>query len=409
MNDNNTATPSAPVFKAMLCACASSVLVLMAYDFARTCAASLFITRFGSGNMLYAMTIAPFFIAAMVYAYGRLLSTLGGRKAMLASHLSCGAIFLALYAGVKAGSAAATVALYIFAEAYIVVLVEQYWSFFNSILSGLQAKTWNGPITGAAALGPIMGGYIVKHYAAAVGTEQFILLAGLFALPAALLFLQSFRLAGEPQPAQEEKGGAMGHLHLGLFRSNRTLVFIAAIICLSQAVAVAVNLKFYAMVENAIPLQDARTSYIGGMWFWVQTAGTAVQFLVTPAVLRIFSPAPVMIFVPLVNIAASCWLLTAPTLLSSTLALGLFKTFDYSIFRAAKETYYIPLSYDARFRAKQVIDSFLNRFSKGATAGGLALAQFAGLSSQALLLPLAALAASLCWMVAAMKLNRLSK
>ena len=390
----------------MLCACASAVLVLMAYDFARTCAASLFITRFGSRNMLYAMTAAPLFIAAMVYAYGRLLSTLGGRKAMLASHLSCGAAFLLLYAGVKTGSGAATVALYIFAEAYIVVLIEQYWSFFNSVLSGLQAKTWNGPITGSAALGPILGGYIVQHYATAIGTEQFVLLAGLSAVPAAFLFLQSFRLAGEPQPAREEQGGAMGHLHLGLFRSNKTLVLIAAIICLSQAVAVAANLKFYGMVESAIPGQDLRTAFIGGMWFWIQTAGTVVQFAVTPLVLRFVGPAPVMVLVPLINTAMAAWMMSAPTLLNSALALGLFKTLDYSIFRAAKETYYIPLSFDARFRAKQVIDSFLNRFSKGATAGGLALAQYAGVASQSLLLPVAALLASLLWLVAALKLKR---
>ena len=50
------------------------------------------------------------------------------------------------------------------------------------------------------------------------------------------------------------------------------------------------------------------------------------------------------------------------------------KAFDYSLFRAAKEILYIPLSYDARYRAKQVIDAFAYRFSKGATAGVLSLA-----------------------------------
>ena len=46
------------------------------------------------------------------------------------------------------------------------------------------------------------------------------------------------------------------------------------------------------------------------------------------------------------------------------LAFALFKTIDYSTFRAAKEILYIPLSFDARYRAKEVIDVFGYRFGK---------------------------------------------
>ena len=38
------------------------------------------------------------------------------------------------------------------------------------------------------------------------------------------------------------------------------------------------------------------------------------------------------------------------------LAFFLFKAFDYSIFRAAKEVLYVPLSFDERYRAKEIID-----------------------------------------------------
>ena len=54
----------------------------------------------------------------------------------------------------------------------------------------------------------------------------------------------------------------------------------------------------------------------------------------------------------------------------------LFKAFDYSLFRAAKEIFYIPLSFDARYRAKQVIDSFGYRFAKGGSAGVITVSRF---------------------------------
>ena len=46
-------------------------------------------------------------------------------------------------------------------------------------------------------------------------------------------------------------------------------------------------------------------------------------------------------------------------------------------FRAAKEILYIPLSFDARYRAKQVIDSFGYRFAKGGSAGVITVIGFA--------------------------------
>ena len=45
-----------------------------------------------------------------------------------------------------------------------------------------------------------------------------------------------------------------------------------------------------------------------------------------------------------------------------------FKCIDYSLFRAAKELLYIPLSYDAKYRTKGIIDVFAYRFGKGAAS-----------------------------------------
>ena len=50
---------------------------------------------------------------------------------------------------------------------------------------------------------------------------------------------------------------------------------------------------------------------------------------------------------------------------SAGLAYMAFKVIDYSVFRAAKELLYIPLSFDRRYRAKELIDVFGYRFGKG--------------------------------------------
>ena len=64
--------------------------------------------------------------------------------------------------------------------------------------------------------------------------------------------------------------------------------------------------------------------------------------------------------------------LAHPTLGFAAGAYIVFKMFDYSLFKAAKETLYIPLSYDARYRAKEVVDVLGYRTAKGATSAVIA-------------------------------------
>ena len=56
-----------------------------------------------------------------------------------------------------------------------------------------------------------------------------------------------------------------------------------------------------------------------------------------------------------------------------------FKVFDYSLFRASKEIFYIPLPFDARYRAKEVIDVFGYRFGQGMTSLSITLLQKVGM------------------------------
>ena len=94
-----------------------------------------------------------------------------------------------------------------------------------------------------------------------------------------------------------------------------------------------------------------------------------------------------------------------PSVATSGTAFLLFKAFDYSIFRAAKEILYIPLSFDARYRAKEFIDVFGYRFSKGAISLVVALGQRAGLVFESAY-GLLALTASSIWLALVWNLSR---
>ncbi|MBU2575087.1 MAG: hypothetical protein KKH28_13525 [Elusimicrobia bacterium] len=356
------------VAKAVFLAGFSATCMFCGYEFIRSSAESIFIAEFGAKAKVYAMCFVPLMMGLLIYLYGRLLSAVGGARAMAGSILASMAVFVLSFFALKTGLKAAAFFLYVFKESYVVIIAEQYWSFINSTLRDEEGKVFNGPVAGLGALGSMIGGYIVSRYTAVLHTEPFILLCALVMLPAMMLFWAAYACAGEPKPAADEAGGRKGHLHLSILKENRTVFYIALIIFATQVVATVMDLNFALLVQDALPDKDLRTAYLGGFWMKVNIFSFSMQFLLTPLLLRHISVRYIQVSIPVVHLAACALLLVYPQLGVAALAFLLFKGMDYSIFRASKETLYIPFSYDTRYRAKQVADAFSYRFSKGFTA-----------------------------------------
>ncbi|MCX5783918.1 MAG: hypothetical protein NTW04_05735, partial [Elusimicrobia bacterium] len=98
-------------------------------------------------------------------------------------------------------------------------------------------------------------------------------------------------------------------------------------------------------------------------------------------------------------------LLFFPSLPMAAFTFATIKFLDYSVFRASKEVLYIPLSYDARYRAKQVIDAFTHRAAKGITTGMLSLAKLAFGTLPAFLYPVIGIFACGGWVALAFPLT----
>jgi ATP/ADP translocase len=110
--------------------------------------------------------------------------------------------------------------------------------------------------------------------------------------------------------------------------------------------------------------------------------------------------------IPVINLVSQCVCLFFPAMPVATASFGIFKCLDYSLFRTSKEILYIPLSYDARYRVKQVVDAFTNRFSKGASAFVFSGLYAAGVSISASVYPMIGVVASAIWLKAASLLRK---
>ena len=170
-----------------------------------------------------------------------------------------------------------------------------------------------------------------------------------------------------------------GHMGLSLFRENPVLLSLIAIVLSSQVIGAVLDFKFQSLLSVDFAGDvDRETAFQGSFWGALNAFVLFLQFVVSPLLLSSIALRWVHFLVPTVNLTAIGLAIIEPNLLTVGLAFFLFKAFDYSIFRAAKEVLYVPLGFEERYRAKQVIDVFGYRAGKGISSSLIVVVQKAG-------------------------------
>ena len=353
----------------------AACFVLFGYEFIRSVSSSLFIEAYGADNLPRGMVAVPPSMLVMLYGYGRLLSWQGATRALAVTSLFSGVLILGCYVALIRGVHFAAAVIYVFREAYIVIVIEQFWSFVNSVLTTEQAKRINGPFCAVASMGSFLGGMFVSRWATVLGSEALLLFTAGSLVPTAVFGVIAYRFGGEPEPSAEEAGGRLGHVGVKTLFRSKYLIFIGVLIISTQIVSTVLDLRFNGLAEAEIPDKDMRTAFFGGVYGSLGLAAGILQLIVVPFALRFVALGYIHLGIPIVHLVSSLVLTMSPSLRTGTAAYTIFKALDYSLFRAGKELFYMPLSYDSRYRAKQIIDSFGYRFSKGGSAGVIVLVE----------------------------------
>jgi ATP:ADP antiporter, AAA family len=384
----------------------SAMFTLTGYEFIRSASTVLFKTAYGAENLPLVMAAMPVVVFAGVALYGWILSQLGPGRTLLVTSLGSALTILACYLVLLTGSRLITPVLFLVKEFYIVLLIEQYWSYINSTLKPETARKLNGPITGIAGLGGAIGGSLVAMSAESLGTETMILLAAVSLLPAALVSNLTYRKHGEPVAPEPVAGKDQHHMGWHLFRANPTLACLLAIVLSTQVVAAVLDFKFQGLLSvDFAGDPDRETAFQGRFWGVLNTIVLLLQFVVAPLLLSFMTIRRVHLMLPLIHILAITFAIFEPGVITVGIAFFLFKAFDYSIFRAAKELLYVPLGFDERYRAKEVIDVFGYRTGKGGSSVAIVVLQKVGVVMNNYYLAIAFVMATL-WLALIVPLTR---
>jgi AAA family ATP:ADP antiporter len=347
--------------------CGLSVLAFLAmlsYSFARPATESLFLEAHTHDRLPVVWLLVAGAAVITVGAFARLLARYELLRLFGSTAGVSGLLLLALLASRNAGAPMVHYALYVWKDIYVVLLVETFYSFANTVFSIRSARWIFGGLGIASALGSITG-----DFAVGVVAERWSTVVALHVVPPLLFLIWAIciplsRVAGahlevhrDPVPVR-----LTDTLRL-LWRSSYVLLLLV-LIMLVQVVVTLIDYQYNQMVEQAFPDTDERTAIIGRVYAAVSGATLVLHALTGPTLHLVGVPA-VLLAVPILLCGGTGALVALPRFLVAAVVKVASKCFDYTVFRTAKEILYIPLSYAEKTQGKSFVDVMSYRVAKG--------------------------------------------
>lgn len=325
------------------------------------------------------MVILPIFSFVLFYFYGRILTRFGPRRTFSLTALASGLGTYLLEEMIHFGLNWATGVLFLFREAYIVLVLEQMWSLLDSVISEDEAKRVNAWFTTLTSIGSISAGFLVGGLAMKWGTLAMLDLGALTFIPAIWFMNLCYRRNENRIVVTDLKDETVSKTTgFQYFEQYQVLRYLFLIAFIAQLVSTAAGLHFQEKLHSAFPNTDAQTAYSGNFYAIMNIGSMVFQMVLAPFLLSRVSPPVVQLMVPLIQIVFAVIAWQTGSLLSVSLLFGLFKSLDYSLYRSSKEILFISLPYDVRYRTKGWIDVIGYRASKGIGSVGFAILGYLG-------------------------------
>lgn len=250
-------------------------------------------------------------------------------------------------------------------DVYILLMFKQLWSMIHSTLAASRAKYIFGCIFGMGTCGAALGSLIPGYLAPYLGSVKLLL----FSVPIYIVlffgFYRAYHLSGAnmlKQSIDPEKSSAIeGFL---LIARNRYISGILILVMLMQISVALFDFQFSHHLEILIPSLDQRTAFFGKLISLINLVSLVLQFVGGYLLLKLIGLRNSHFIIPFIlfSMALGQWFL--PSFAMITLAYGMTKSIDYSLFGFLREMLFLPLKLDEKYRAKAVIDVFAHRTSK---------------------------------------------
>lgn len=380
-----------------------SFLLMFSYSLARPATESMFLEAHSSDALPTVWLLVAVVITLSVAAYNRFVAGVELLKLYGVTAAISAVVLLLLLGCLKAGMPGVHFLLYTWKDVYIVVLVEIFYSFANTVFPIRTARWVYGIFGAVGAVGGILGNLSVGWIASEFGSESALWVTLPLLVVTWLGCIPYSRAAGVGVRAVVAPGASNLKAAMKVVSRSRYLVLVLILIALVQLTITLVNFEFTRVLEHVYPDKDVRTGIIGEVYAVISFI-TVAMHLSTGPFLRLVGIPMALLLVPLMMSGVVGALLIARQFTTAAILKITSKCLDYTWFRAAKECLYIPLDYTDTTMGKSVVDMFTYRIAKGATS--LLLLGLIAVGVEGVVVWLI-LASTVVWLFVALSVNRM--
>jgi ATP:ADP antiporter, AAA family len=358
-------------------------LLLGAYYLLKTAREVFILTEGGAEVKSYSSAGQALLLLFLVPAYGAFASRLNRVRLVRSVTLFFVGNLLFFVLAVNAGMRVGIV-YFLWVGIFNLMAIAQFWAFANDIYTKEQGRRLFPLIGVGSSLGAWVGAMRAGELMTRSGPTRLLIGAAIVLTICAFLPQLVDKLtvrsgtAAQASAAEKPVGGPGGFT---LIRQDRYLMLIAALMVLLNVVNTSGEYLFGRyVVEQAQVLYGAgadsaaaRERFVGEtyskLFSTVNLVGFLLQMFVVSRVFKFLGVGKALFIHPIVAIFGYLMFLRAP----SVQLMGILKiadnSLDYSLGNTTKQALWLPTSREAKYKAKQAVDSFFVRMGDVASAG----------------------------------------
>jgi len=326
----------------------------------------------GLGRLPLLFTATFLVMLAITPLFGALVSRLSKRRLLPVVYgffaLNLFGFFVAFRLDPASGATAAS--FFVWLSVFNMFVVSVFWSFMADVFRGEEAKRLFGPIAAGGSAGAIAGPLLTQWVAEGVGTAGLVfismsLLLGTIPCIRALAHWSVERHGEAPGTAAESAEPIGGGVLAGVTLLARSpyLLGIAAFLALGSLVGTFMYIELQKLASALYTEAGPRTAFFARLDLAVNLAALVLQGVVTTRLIRWAGLAGALVTMPLVALASFGWLVLAPFLLPLAVTQVVRRAGEFGVAKPSREVLYTAVDPETKYKAKNFIDTVVQRGS----------------------------------------------
>ncbi len=358
-------------------------LILAAYYLLKTAREVFILSEGGAEVKSYSSAGQAILLLVLVPAYGAFASRVNRvqlvRWVTLFFVSNLVLFLLAMRAGLHIG-----IVYFLWVGIFNVMVIAQFWAFAADLYTPEQGKRLFPLIGVGSSLGAWVGSVRAGYIMETMGPRRLLISGAIILAFCALLSRVVDRVTTRGEAGQSQKADAKiagGQTGFGMILSDRYLTLIAILTVLLNVVNTSGEYLFGRYVVDTANAtfgagassQAAREEFIGStyssLYSHVNLIGFLLQMFVVSRVMKVLGVGRALFIHPIVAIGGYLMMLRAPSFEFMRWLKIADNSLDYSLGNTTKQALWLPTSREAKYKAKQAVDSFCVRAGDVVQAG----------------------------------------